>query len=63
MKLEYSFKRNFYSKLGTINKNGAPHVVPIWFTIDDEDDIRFNTTGKSIKAQKNRRDNRVQICR
>ena len=27
MKLEYSFKRNFYSKLGIINKNGTPHVV------------------------------------
>jgi PPOX class probable F420-dependent enzyme len=62
MKLEYSFKRNFYSKLGIINKNGTPHVVPIWFTIDDEDDIIFNTSCKSIKAQNIRRDNRVRIC-
>jgi len=37
----------FTGKLGTINKNGTPHVVPIWFTIDDEDDIIFNTSGKS----------------
>ena len=51
MKLEFSFKRKLYSKLGIINKNGTPHVVPIWFTIDDEDDIIFNTSGKSIKAQ------------
>ena len=62
MKLEFSFKRKLYSKLGIINKNGTPHVVPIWFTIDDEDDIIFNTSGKSIKAQNIRRDNRVRIC-
>lgn len=52
----------FTGKLGTINKNGTPHVVPIWFTLDDEDNIIFNTGDKSIKAQNVRRDNRVRIC-
>ncbi|MGZ5501219.1 MAG: pyridoxamine 5'-phosphate oxidase family protein [Nitrososphaeraceae archaeon] len=41
----------FTGKLGTINKNGTPHVVPIWFTLDDENNIIFNTGDKSIKAQ------------
>ena len=45
-------------KLGTINKNGTLHVVPIWFTLDDEDNIIFNTGSKSIKAQNILRDNR-----
>ena len=52
----------FTGKLGTINKNGAPHVVPIWFTLDDEDNIIFNTGSKSIKAQNILRDNRVRLC-
>ena len=52
----------FTGKLGTINKNGTPHVVPIWFTLDDEDNIIFNTGDKSIKAQNVRRGNRVRIC-
>ncbi|MGB9169944.1 MAG: PPOX class F420-dependent oxidoreductase [Nitrososphaeraceae archaeon] len=52
----------FTGKLGTINKNGTPHVVPIWFTLDDEDNIVFNTGSKSIKAQNILRDNRVRLC-
>ena len=52
----------FTGKLGTTNRNGSPHIVPIWFTLDDEDNIIFNTGGKSIKAQNIRRDNRVRLC-
>jgi PPOX class probable F420-dependent enzyme len=52
----------FTGKLGTINKNGTPHVVPIWFTLDDEDNIIFNTGRKSIKTQNILRDNRVRLC-
>ena len=58
----FLLKGTFTGKLGTINKNGTPHVVPIWFTLDDEDNIIFNTDGKSIKAQNILRDNRVRIC-
>ena len=49
-------------KLGTINKDGAPHVVPIWYTVDEEDNIVFNTGGESVKAKNIRRDNRVRLC-
>ena len=42
----------FTGKLGTINKNGTPHVVPIWFILDDEDNIIFNTGSKSSKSTK-----------
>ncbi len=49
-------------KLGTINKNGTPHVVPMWYTVDEEDNIVFNTGGKSVKAKNIRRDNRVRLC-
>lgn len=49
-------------KLGTINKDGTPHVVPIWYTVDEEDNIVFNTGGESVKAKNIRRDNRVRLC-
>ena len=52
----------FTGKLGTISKNGTPHVVPIRFTLDDEDNIIFNTGSKSIKAKNILRDNRVRLC-
>jgi PPOX class probable F420-dependent enzyme len=52
----------FTGKLGTINKDGTPHVVPIWYTVDGEDNIIFNTGDKSVKAKNIRRDNRVRIC-
>ena len=42
----------FTGKLGTINKNGTPHIVPIWFTLDEKDNILFNTDNKSVKAKK-----------
>jgi hypothetical protein len=48
--------------LGTINKDGTPHVVPIWYTVDEEDKIIFNTGDKSVKAKNIRRDNRVRLC-
>ena len=52
----------FTGKLGTINKDGTPHVVPIWYTVDEEDKIIFNTGDKSVKAKNIRRDNRVRVC-
>ena len=52
----------FTGKLGTINKDGTPHVVPIWYTVDGEDNILFNTGNKSVKAKNIRRDNRVRLC-
>ena len=47
----------FTGKLGTISKNGTPHVVPIWFTLDDEDNIIFNTDKNSVKAKNIQCDN------
>ncbi len=52
----------FTGKLGTINEDGTPHIVPIWFILDDEGNIVFNTGNKSVKAKNIRRDNRVRFC-
>ena len=52
----------FTGKLGTINKSGTPHVVPIWFTLDNKNNILFTTGDTSVKAKNIQRDNRVRLC-
>jgi PPOX class probable F420-dependent enzyme len=54
-------------KLATVRKDGNPHVVPIWFILDDIDDdnsvdIIFTTGSRSVKARNIRLNNRVSIC-
>ena len=52
----------FTGKLGTINKNGTTHIVPILYTLDEQGDIIFNIGDKSVKARNIQRDNRVRLC-
>ncbi len=60
----------FTAKLTSVNKNGSPHVVPVWFVLDERknrttkkiEDIIFTTYENSVKATNIRRDNRVSIC-
>jgi len=59
---DFLLQGTFTGKLGTINKDGTPHVVPIWYTVDGENNIIFNTGDKSVKAKNIRRDNRVRLC-
>jgi PPOX class probable F420-dependent enzyme len=52
-------------KLATVKKDGSPHLVPIWFIVDDKNDksnIIFTTNSTSVKAKNIQRDNRVCIC-
>jgi PPOX class probable F420-dependent enzyme len=49
------------AKLATVCKDGRPHVVPIWFTLDGET-IVFTTDEHSVKAANIRRDPRVCLC-
>ena len=60
----------FTAKLTTVNKDGSPHVVPVWFVLDEQksrtakkiEDIIFTTYEGSLKARNIERDNRVSIC-
>ena len=60
----------FTAKLTTVNKDGSPHVVPVWFVLDERknrtaqkiEDIIFTTYKDSVKATNIQRDNRVSIC-
>jgi PPOX class probable F420-dependent enzyme len=48
-------------KLATVRKDGSPHVVPIWFVLDDDGSFVFSVPASSAKAQAMRRDQRVAL--
>ena len=47
--------------LATINKNGLPHLVPMWFILDANNEINFTSYHKSQKIINLKRDNRIVI--
>lgn len=49
-------------KLGVVRKDGRPHVVPIWFLLEDDDTIVFTTGAHTVKGHALRRDPRVSLC-
>jgi len=66
---KFLMKDTFTGKLATVNKNGSPHVVPIWFVVEVNSrnrntvgDIYFTTGRDSVKAKNIQRDSRVTIC-
>ena len=48
-------------KLATTRKDGAPHVAPIWFAVDDGS-IVFTTGAQTLKGRCILRDPRVALC-
>lgn len=49
--------------VATIGRDGHPHAVPVWFTVDEHDDaIVFSTTSSSVKARNLRRDPHLALC-
>ena len=49
-------------KVATTRKDGRPHVAPVWFVVDDNGDILFNTGAESLKGRTLRRDPRCAMC-
>jgi PPOX class probable F420-dependent enzyme len=49
-------------KLAVVRRDGAPFVVPIWFVVDVDGSLVFNTGARTVKGQAIRRDPRVSIC-
>jgi PPOX class probable F420-dependent enzyme len=58
----------FTGKLATVKKDGCPHVVPIWFVVENgkgrgkAGNIILTTGDTSVKANNIQHDNRVSIC-
>lgn len=49
------------AKVATVGGDGRPHVVPVWFTLD-QDDLVFSTISRSVKARNLARVPRVAIA-
>jgi PPOX class probable F420-dependent enzyme len=48
-------------KLATVRPDGSPHVAPIWFVLDDDGSIVFNTGRDTVKGRALRRDPRISM--
>lgn len=66
---EFLKRGTFTGKLGTVDKDGNSHVVPIWFILDSGmtakkgiGDIYFTTGADSAKAQNIQRNSTVSLC-
>lgn len=49
-------------KLATVRRDGRPHVAPIWFAVDDDGSLVFNTGEETLKGRSLRRDPRASLC-
>jgi len=50
------------AKLSVVRKDGSPFVTPVWFLLDDDGSLVFETHRRSIKGHALARDPRVSIC-
>jgi PPOX class probable F420-dependent enzyme len=48
-------------KLATTRRDGRPHVVPIWFVLED-DDLVFNTGAQTVKGRSLARMGWASLC-
>ena len=49
-------------KLATVRADGRPHVAPVWFDVDDDGSLVFNTGAATVKGRNLRRDPRASLC-
>jgi PPOX class probable F420-dependent enzyme len=64
----FLMQSTFTGKLATVKKDGSPHVVPIWFVVENGKgrgkawNIILTTGDTSVKANNIQHDGRVSIC-
>ncbi len=58
---EFVMQDSRTGKLATVREDGRPHLVPIWFILQ-EGSLLFMTGEGTVKAGNIRRDRRVAIC-
>jgi hypothetical protein len=49
-------------KLATVRADGRPHVAPVWYVLDDDGSVLFNTGESTVKGRNLRRDPRASLC-
>jgi PPOX class probable F420-dependent enzyme len=50
------------AKLATVRADGRPHLAPVWYDLDDDGALVFNTGESTVKGRNIRREPRVSIC-
>jgi PPOX class probable F420-dependent enzyme len=50
------------AKLATVRADGRPHIAPVWYDLDDDGSLVFNTGESTVKGRNIRRDPRVSLC-
>jgi PPOX class probable F420-dependent enzyme len=48
--------------LATARAEGRPHVAPVWYDVDDDGTILFNTGRDTVKGRAIRHTGRVALC-
>jgi PPOX class probable F420-dependent enzyme len=49
-------------KLATVRADGRPHLAPVWYEVDADGTIVFNTGESTVKGRNLRREPRVSFC-
>src|ERR1700681_3957555 len=49
-------------KLATVRADGRPHVAPVWYDVDDDGLLVFNTGTSTVKGRNLARDPRASMC-
>ena len=50
------------AKVASTRKDGRPHLAPVWFALDEDGSLLFNTGRDTVKGRTLLRDPRVAIC-
>jgi PPOX class probable F420-dependent enzyme len=48
--------------LATVRADGRPHVAPVWYELDDDGSLVFNTGEKTVKGRNLLREGRASLC-
>jgi PPOX class probable F420-dependent enzyme len=49
-------------KLATVRADGRPHLAPVWYDVDDDGTVVFNTGASTVKGRNLQRDPRASLC-
>ena len=49
-------------QLATVRADGRPHLAPVWYDVDGDGTLVFNTGASTVKGRNLRRDPRASLC-
>ncbi len=49
-------------KLATVRADGRPHLAPVWYDVDEDGSLLFNTGETTVKGRNLARDGRASLC-